>query len=156
MSTLDSLRTALRQSRADMLAALVGLPEAVLQQPGAVGTWSAAQVMAQRIEAENRALTLVQSMRHGAPVVYDLTEAELDAHAIARRREWSWPHLLAELYQQREETNLNLDDWEGAALTRLQQVGDRDLSAYDVLNALAETESQLAIQFRSWRQQLAS
>ncbi len=154
MPTLASLRIALRQSRGDMLSALVGLPEAVLQQPGASGPWSAAQVVAQRIEAENRALTLVQSMRHGHPVVYDLPEAELDAHAVARRRDWSWPHLLAELYQQREETGLNLDDLDGDSLTQMHRVGDRDLSAYDVLMALAETETQLAGQFRSWREHL--
>ncbi len=151
--TLASLRLALRQSRADMLAALAGLPETLLQQPGAVGPWSAAQVMAQRIEAENRALTLVQSMRHGHPVLYDLSEAELDARAVLRRRQWSWPHLLAELYQQREETNLNLDDLEGPALTQPHRLGERDLSPYDVLIALAEAETQLAAQFRRWREQ---
>jgi hypothetical protein len=137
-----------------MLAALVGLSETVLQQPGAVGPWSAAQVMAQRIEAENRALTLVQSMRHGHPVLYDLPEAELDARAVLRRRQWSWAHLLAELFQQREETGLNLDDLEGPALSQTYHLGDRDLSPYDVLIALAETETRLAAQFRRWREQL--
>lgn len=150
--TLDSLRSALRQSRADMLAALAGLDEARLQQPGAAGPWSAAQVIAQRIEAENRALTLVQSMRHGRPVVYGLPESELDARAVRRRRDWSWPHLLAELYQQREETNLNLDDLEGAALTQTYRLDERDLSPYDVLMALAESENHLARQFRRWRE----
>lgn len=154
MPTLDSLRASLRQSRSDMLAALAGLPEALLQQAGAVGSWSAAQVIAQRIEAENRALTLVQSMRHDHPVVYDLTETELDAHAVARRRDWSWPHLLAELYQQREETGLNLDDLRGDALIHVYRIGDRDLSTYDVLLALAESETRLAAQFRLWRQQM--
>ncbi len=155
MATLAELRVLLRDSRAALLAAVHGLPEDLLQQPGAVGPWSAAEVMAQRIEAESRALTLVQSILHGHPHYPDLPEAELDQHAVERRRAWDWDGLLGELYQQREETGINLDDLAGEALSARVRVGERELSPFDVLAGLAQQEAALGAQLAAWRQRVA-
>ncbi len=154
MPSLAELRALLRQSRAALLAAVRGLSEDPLQQPYAIGPWSVAQVIAQRIEAESRALTLVQSLLHGHPLYPDLPEEALDRRAVERRRAWSWDGLMSELYQQREETGINLDDLAGEALTRTVAVGGRHLSPFDVLASLAAQEEALALRLAAWREQL--
>ena len=152
MSPLAHLRAELRRSRAAMLSAVAGLPEAALYRPGASGPWSVAQLMAQRIEAENRALTLVQSMLHGHPSQPDLPQEELDRLAVLRRREWEWPHLMRELYQQREETNWNLDDLTGAAVNAAPvDVNGKNLTPLGVLKSVADQELALAERLRAWR-----
>lgn len=152
MSLLEQLKERLRQSRADMLAAVRDLPEAVLQERAAVDEWSVAELIAQRIEAENRALTLIQSMLHGHPRLPMLSRAELDRRAVLRRRDWEWDHLLRELYQQREETSCNLEDLKGERLTRPVMVGEEVLTPYQVLSELAEEEERLATALWVWRQ----
>ena len=154
MPSLAELRALLRQSRAALLAAVRGLSEDPLQQPYAIGPWSVAQVIAQRIEAESRALTLVQSLLHGHPLYPDLPEEALDRRAVERRRAWSWDGLMCELYQQREESGINLDDLAGEALTRTVAVGGRHLSPFDVLASLAAQEEALALRLAAWREQL--
>ncbi len=82
LPTLDDLRQRLRETRAYMLEQVVGVPEVLLQQPGAVGPYSVAQMMAIRIEAENRALTLAQSMYHGQPYLYPLPREAYVSHSF--------------------------------------------------------------------------
>lgn len=154
MASLAELRALLRQSRAALLAAVHGLPEDLLQRPQAIGPWSVAQVIAQRIEAESRTLTLVQSMLHGHPLYPDLPQEALDRGAVERRRGWTWNGLMSELYQQREETGINLDDLAGEALTRTLAVGGRRLSPFDVLATLAAQEEALALRLAVWREQV--
>jgi hypothetical protein len=154
LPTLEDLRQLLRRTRAAMLAPVVGLPEAWLQAPNAVGPYSVAQLMAIRIEAENRALTLVQSMLHGHPVHYPLSREEYDRRAVLMRWGWAWDHLMRELYQQREETSWNLDDLAGEVLHRRFRVGDAWLSPYEVLAAIAREEQALGEALEAWRKGL--
>lgn len=154
MASLAELRALLRQSRAALLASVYGLPEDLLQRPGAIGPWSVAQVIAQRIEAESRALTLVQSLLHGHPLYPDLPEEALDRRAVERRHDWTWDALMSELYQQREETGINLNDLAGEALARTAAVGARQLSPFDVFGALAAQEEALALRLVMWREQI--
>ncbi|MCS7040052.1 MAG: hypothetical protein RMN24_12410 [Anaerolineae bacterium] len=150
MSIRAQLYDALRRSRRALLAAAHDLPEPLWYVPAAVGPWSVAEWFAIRIEAENRALTVVHSLHHGRPFLYDLPEAELDAHAVARRRGWSRDHLLRELYQQREETMITLAALTDEALARSYTVGDRVLSPLAVLMAVVAAEDELAARLRAW------
>jgi len=152
-SDLDKLRRILRESRAYMLAAVVGLPEALLQEPGVIGPYSVAQQMAIRIEAENRALTLIQSMYHGRPFAYPIPREELDRKAVYVRWGWDWDHLMRELYQQREETMWNLEDFEGPILHHHFDVHGQHLSPYEVLVAVAEEERILGEKLWAWRKE---
>lgn len=152
MSVRAELHEALRRSRKALLAAVHDLPASLWDVPAAVGPWSVAEWFAICIEAENRALTVVQSLQHGRPFLYDLPETELDAHAVARRRDWSRDHLLRELYQQREETMITLAALPEEALVRSHAVGDRVLSPWTVLMAVAAAEEELAARLRAWRQ----
>ncbi len=154
LPTLADLRQRLRETRAYMLEQIVGLPESLLQQPGAVGPYSVAQMMAIRIEAENRALTLAQSMYHGQPHPYPLPREAYDRRAVLARWGWDWAHLMRELYQQREETSWNLDDYQGEILHRKFEVQGVELSIFDVLMAQAEEEKALGDALRAWRQQV--
>ncbi len=154
LPSLEDLRQQLRDSRAAMLQPVVGLPEALLQAPGAVGPYSVAQHMAIRIEAENRALTLVQSMYHGRPVVYPLSREAYDHRAVLMRWGWDWDHLMRELYQQREETMWNLEDFRGEVLHRRYDVHGQRLSPYDVLAGIAEEEWALSKALWAWRRSL--
>jgi len=149
--TIAQLRQLLRQTRIHMLAAVVGLPESLLQAPEAVGPYSVAQHMAIRIEAENRALTLAQSMLHGHPFTPALPRAELDRKAVLMRWGWDWDHLMRELYQQREETMWNLEDFAGAILHHKFYVHGQLLSPYDALAAVAEEERTLGDALWAWR-----
>ncbi len=153
-STIQHLRQRLREARAHMLSAVVGLPEYRLQAPDAIGGYSVSQIMAIRIEAENRALTLVQSMLHGHPFAYPLPREELDRKAVYARWGWDWAHLMRELYQQREETMWNLEDFDGPILHRKFDVHGQHLSPYDVLAALADEERALGDALRAWREQI--
>lgn len=152
--SLEALRQLLRRTRAWMLEPVVGLPEVWLQTPGAVGPYSVAELMAIRIEAENRALTLVQSMLHGRPKAYPLPREEYDRRAVLMRSGWDWAHLMRELYQQREETAWNLDDLAGDVLHRKFDVLGQPLSPYQVLAALAEEEQALGEALRAWRRRM--
>ncbi len=146
MSLCDDLREALRRSRRTLLAAVHALPEACWEE--VVGPWSVAAWLAICIEAENRALTLVQSLQHGRPLLYDLPEAELDARAVARRRGWSRDHLLRELYQQREETMIHLAGLTDEDLVRVYRLGERDVTPLAILMAVATAEEALAARLR--------
>ena len=96
-------------------------------------------------------------MLHGHPSQPDLPEEELDRLAVLRRREWEWPHLMRELYQQREETNWNLDDLVGAAFNAAPTtaaavfVNGQPLTPLDVLESVADQELALAERLRAWR-----
>ncbi len=152
--TLEHLRYLLRDTRAYMLSAAVDLPEPLLQAPNAIGDYSVAQCMAIRIETENRALTLAQSMLHGHPFSYPLSREELERKAVFMRWGWDWAHLMRELYQQREETMWNLDDFQGDILHRPFDVHGQLLSPYDVLAAIAEEERALGDALWTWRKKL--
>ena len=154
LPTIHELRQSLRETRAYMLSPVVGLPESLLQAPHVFGPYSVAQVMAIRIEAENRALTLVQSMCHGHPVGYALPREELDRKAVYARWGWDWAHLMRELYQQREETMWNLEDFGGPILHRQFEVQGQWLSPYDVLAALAYEEQAVGDVLWAWRDRI--
>jgi hypothetical protein len=146
MSLREDLREALRRSRRSLLAAVHDLPESCWEE--AVGPWSVAAWLAICLEAENRALTLVQSLRHGRPFRYDLPEDELNARAVARRRGWSRDHLLRELYQQREETMITLADLSNEDLVRVHRLGEHDVTLLAILMAVATAEEALAARLR--------
>ncbi len=148
MSLGDDLREALRRSRRTLLAAVHALPETCWEEAVTVGSWSVAEWLAISIEAENRALTLVQSLQHGRPFRYDLSEDELAARAVARRRGWSRDHLLRELYQQREETMINLAALDDEALVRVYRLGERDVTPLAILMDVAAAEEALAARLR--------
>ncbi len=149
--TIEDLRQQLRASRAAMLEPVIGLPETLLQREGAVGPYSVAQHMAIRIEAENRALTLAQSIYHGRPLLYPLSRETYDRKAVRMRWGWDWAHLMRELYQQREETMWNLEDFRGPALHRRYDVHGQNLSPYEIFIGLAREEWALSKALWGWR-----
>ncbi len=149
--TIEDLRQQLRASRAAMLEPVIGLPESLLQKERAVGPYSVAQHMAIRIEAENRALTLAQSIFHGRPVLYPLSRETYDRKAVRMRWGWDWAHLMRELYQQREETMWNLEDFRGPALHRRYDLHGQSLSPYEIFIGLAREEWVLSKALWTWR-----
>ncbi len=117
--TRDEVLRALRESRAQMEAALEGLTEAQLADPGVVGDWSAKDLLAHLTTWEAELVTLLAKARRGQKPKWPASQAEIDA----LNEKW---------YKENKNRPLDrvLADWRGVRKQTVRQVeamSDREL-----------------------------
>jgi hypothetical protein len=161
MNRAEFLRE-LEAGHAELLAAIEGLSEAELTEPGVTGTWSVRDILAHITAWEadlHRSLSRLRAGQRPRPP--DISDAEVDA-------------LNAEWHAQMAERRLDkvLEDWKGVrkqTLRRVGEVGEAELSERGYYPGLggetladyikAETfehDREHAGDIRGWRQRRAA
>lgn len=93
--TRDELLNELRAARAELLEVLESIPEAERETPGACGEWSLKDVLVHLNHWEGETITLLYTLKRGAPITSILLDPKLDVDAcnarwvaMAKERPW--------------------------------------------------------------------
>jgi len=84
-ATCDELLSELRSARAELLEVLESIPEAERETPGACGAWTVKDVLVHLNHWEGEMVTLLYTLKRGAPITSILLDPKLDVDACNAR-----------------------------------------------------------------------
>lgn len=149
--------TALQSSRSAMLQALDGLPDADMQQPGAVDQWSVKDVLAHLVRWEVELVTLLAQARQGKrPTHADFSPGKInEVNAQWQRDDRARPleKILADFHGVRKQTTRQVESFSDDELTNpklFQWLDDSPLWKWVEGDSFGH-ETEHAAQISAWR-----
>lgn len=151
----QALVTRLTDARNELLRLVRSLPAERIETPGAVGAWSAKDVIGHIASWEDRLLTLAQTVLngHAAKIEWIGSDEALQAwnqKQYLRKRAWTWDETIRDLALMREEVLWNIGWAEPEQLFQQVTLDVGVVSPAGLLEGIVEHDQEHVAQLRAW------
>lgn len=151
----QALVTRLTEARDDLLRLVRSVPAERLETPGAVGDWSAKDVIGHIASWEDRLLTLAQTVLNGHAAQIEWIQGDEALQAwnhkqYLRKRAWTWDEVIRDLALMREEVLWNIGWTAPEQLFQPYSLDAGAVSPASLLEGIIEHDQEHVAQLRAW------